>query len=431
MTLDKGAVLTIRGEFPSLKETAAGKSIIFFDGPGGTQVHGTVIEATGHYFTTANSNAHGAFLYSRRTDEAVYEARCTMADFLNASRPEEIVFGPNMTTLTFRLAQAIGQTLKAGDEIVVTRLDHDANISPWLTLQDRGVVVRQVDFDPAECTLDMGVMEKAINKRTKLVAIGYASNAVGTVNDVRSVAAMTHEVGAWIYVDAVHYAPHGPIDVRALECDFLVCSAYKFFGPHLGVLFGRYDLLEALPARKVIPAGDHPPDKFETGTNNFEGICGAAAAVEYLASVGQRFGGEFRNDFPGFHGRRLHLKLGMSAIRAYEKTLGGVLIGGLQKIPDIKIYGITDKAKLNQRVPTISFTMAGLTPREVAKRLAGENIFVWDGHFYAVATIECLGLASQGGIVRVGLCHYNTPEEVEVLLGELSNMGRESGTSIN
>ncbi|MCJ7593839.1 MAG: cysteine desulfurase-like protein [Desulfobacterales bacterium] len=424
MALNEQAVLSIRREFSSLMETQAGKAIIFFDGPGGTQVHGSVIEAMGHYLTTANSNAHGSFLHSRRTDEAIIQARRAMTDFLNASRPEEIVFGPNMTTLTFRLSQAIGETLKPGDEIVVTRLDHDANVSPWLALQEKGVVIRHVDFEPAECTLNMKDMERAINRRTKVVALGYASNAVGTVNDIRSVIDMAHEAGAWVYIDAVHYAPHGPIDVEALGCDFLVCSAYKFFGPHLGVLFGRYDLLGALPARKVAPAGDDPPDKFETGTNNFEGICGASAAVGYLASIGQRFGDDFMRDYPGFAGRRLHLKTGMSAIRAYEKTLARALIAGLQKVPGIRIYGMTDEAKLDRRVPTISFTMGDLTPGEIARKLDAENIYVWDGHFYAVAAIERLGLANRGGVVRVGLCHYNTLEEVETLLSRLSTMRR-------
>jgi len=422
VALNEQAVLSIRKEFPSLGETEAGKAIIFFDGPGGIQVHGSVIEAMGRYLTRANSNAHGSFLYSRRTDEAVFEARCAMADFLNASRPEEIVFGPNMTTLTFRVSQAVGATLSPGDEIVTTRLDHDANVSPWLALREKGVVIRRIDFDPAECTLDMKEMERVINKRTKVVAIGYASNAVGTINDIRSVIDMAHDRGAKVYIDAVHYAPHGPIDVEALDSDFLVCSAYKFFGPHLGVLFGRYDLLGALPARKVLPAGDDPPDKFETGTNNFEGICGAAAAVEYLASIGRRFGDDHKGDHSNFSGRRLFLKAGMSAVKAYEKTLARALIAGLLKIPGVRIYGVTDEARLDQRVPTVSFTMEGLTPAEIARKLDAENIYVWDGHFYAVGAIERLGLAGRGGVVRVGLCHYNTLEEVETLLDRLSRI---------
>ena len=321
MPLDQSAVSTLRAEFPALQQTAGGRPIIFFDGPGGTQVHGSVIEAMRRYYTEANSNAHGAFLYSRRTDETTVAARHALADFLNAPRPDEIVFGPNMTTLTFNLSRAIGRTLVPGDEIVVTQLDHDANVAPWLALEERGVVVRRADFDPTDCTLDMASLEAAITARTKLVAVGYASNAVGTLNDVRRVAELAHAAGAWVYVDAVHYAPHGPIDVQAIGCDFLVCSAYKFFGPHLGVLYGRYELLEALPAYKVRPAGDRPPDKFETGTANFEALAGVTAAVGYLASVGRCFGGEFMQAFSGFVGRRQDLKVGLTAIRAYESGL--------------------------------------------------------------------------------------------------------------
>jgi cysteine desulfurase family protein (TIGR01976 family) len=425
VALDAKAVRIIRSEFPALTQSVDGKAMVFFDGPGGTQVHSSVIEAMSRYFISANSNHDGAYLYSRRTDEAVYEARRAMADFFNAERPEEIVFGPNMTTLTFRLSQALGDKLKPGDEIVLTRLDHDGNVSPWLALESKGIITRFVDFDPTTGTLNMDDMERAINRRTKGVAVGYASNALGTINDVQTIISMAHGFGAWVYVDAVHYAPHGPIDVKELGCDFLVCSAYKFFGPHLGVLYGRYDFLDTLPPRKVRPAGEAPPDKFETGTNNFEGICGAAAAVDYLASVGKRFGSEFAGDYSGFVGRRRDLKAGLSAIRAYEKSLGSALLAGLLQIPGVRVYGIIQEEKLNQRVPTFSLTMTGLKPREVAKTLDSKNIFVWDGHFYAVEAIERLGLMSQGGVVRIGLYHYNTVEEIGVLLEELFKMQRD------
>ncbi len=421
MALDAKGVRKIRAEFPALMESVNGKPVIFFDGPGGTQVHRSVIEAMNRYFASANSNHGGAYLYSRRTDEAVHAARSAMADFFNAARPEEIVFGPNMTTLTFRISEALGARLKPGDEIVVTRLDHDGNVAPWLALESRGVTVRYVDFDPGTGNLNMDDMERAINRRTKVVAVGYASNALGTINDVQTIISMAHAFDAWVYVDAVHYAPHGPIDVKELGCDFLACSAYKFFGPHLGVLYGRYELLDALPPRKVRPAGDAPPDKFETGTNNFEAICGAAAAVDYLASVGKQFGGEYGRNSPCV-GRRRELKAGMSAIREYEKTLGQALLVGLMKIPGVKVYGITQEEKLDQRVPTFSFTVKGLHPREVAKSLDRENIFVWDGHFYAVEAIERLGLMGQGGVVRIGLYHYNTMEEVRVFLEELTRI---------
>jgi len=424
MSLDTSAVSSLRSEFPALRQTVSGRPIIFFDGPGGTQIHGSVIEAMRRYYTEANSNAHGAFLFSRRTDEARYAARRALADFLNAPRPEEIVFGPNMTTLTFNVSRSIGRILSAGDEIVVTHLDHDGNIAPWVALEERGVVVRWADFDPSDCTLDMADLEDAITPRTKLVAVGYASNAVGAINDVRRIAEMAHDVGAWIYVDAVQYAPHGPIDVQAIDCDFLVCSSYKFFGPHLGILYGRYELLEALPAYKVRPAGDDPPDKFETGTPNFEGQSGAAAAVDYLASLGRRFGGEFESQFPDFTGRRRDLKAGMSAIRAYERQLCQRLVAGLQEIPGLRVYGITDPERFDRRVPTVSFTLEGLTPREVARRLDAAGIFVWDGNFYALAVTERLGLEERGGLVRVGIVHTNTAAEVDTLLDYLADMPR-------
>lgn len=422
MALDNAAVTLLRTEFPALCREAEEPRIIFFDSPGGSQVHSSVPESMARYLTESNSNAHGAFLFSRHTDELTYEARRALADFINAARAEEIVFGPNMTTLTFRISQAIGETLRPNDEVVVTRLDHDANIAPWLALQAKGVIVRSVDFDKADCTLDMNGMRECVNERTKLVAIGYASNAVGTINDVRTVVNLAHEVGAWVYVDAVHYAPHAPIDVAALGCDFLACSAYKFFGPHLGVLYGRYDLLERLPPRKVAPAGDAPPDKFETGTNNFEGISGTAAALGYLSSIGERFGEEYLGDLDDFSGRRLTLKAGMVAIRSYERELCRRLLMGLKEIPGLRIYGIAEPNRVEQRVPTVSFTLEGLTPNEVARKLSEKNIFVWDGHFYAVRAIERLGLADSGGLVRIGLCPYNTLEEVEILLDSLSIM---------
>ncbi|MEE8389466.1 MAG: cysteine desulfurase-like protein [Anaerolineae bacterium] len=424
MPLDKTVISTLRAEFPALQQTEGGRPLIFFDGPGGTQVHGSVIEAMRRYLTEANSNVHGAFLFSRRTDETVTEARRALSDFLNAPRPDEIVFGPNMTTLTFTLSRAIGRTLAPGDEIVVSRLDHDANIAPWVALEERGIVVRHADLNPTDCTLDMSSLEAAITARTRLVAVGYASNATGTINDVRRIAELAHAAGAWIYVDAVHYAPHGPIDVQAIDCDFLVCSTYKFFGPHLGALYGRYELLESLPAYKVRPASDNPPNKFETGTANFEALAGATAAVNYLASVGQRFGDEFVDEFSDFEGRRRDLKTGLAAIHIHEREQCQRMVAGLQEIPGLHIYGITDPTRFDQRVPTVSFTLEGLTPKEIARRLGTANIFVWDGNFYALAVTERLGLEESGGLVRVGLAHYNTAEEVDTLLGILADMPR-------
>jgi cysteine desulfurase family protein (TIGR01976 family) len=422
MALNDTAVTILRREFPALGRQVNGKPIIFLDGPGGTQVHGSVLQAMADYFINANGNAHGAFLYSRKTDEMTHRARVAARDFLGASMPEEIVFGPNMTTLTFRLSQAIGQTLVPGDEVVVTRLDHDANVSPWNALQKDGVNVRSVNFNPEDCTLDMVSLERAITSRTRLIALGYASNAVGTVNDVETVVQLGHRVGARVFVDAVHFAPHGPIDVSRLGCDFLVCSAYKFFGPHVGILYGRYELLDSLPALKVVPADDNPPGKFETGTNNFEGICGTLAAIQYLASVGERYGTEhFQSSHPVSPRRRILIGA-MEAIRSYERELCRELIEGLQTIDGLETYGITDSTRLDQRVPTVSFASELFSPEHIAHRLDEENIFVWNGHFYAPSVVEGLRLQDRGGLVRIGLCHYNTLEEVGRLLDVLKKI---------
>jgi cysteine desulfurase family protein (TIGR01976 family) len=414
---------SVRDQFPSLQQTdSRGRPFVFFDGPGGTQVPQSVIDALADYLTRANANTHGLYETSRRTGQVVDQARSAMADFLNAPSPDEVIFGPNMTTLTFAISWAIARRLKPGDEVVVTRLDHDANVSPWMALAERGVVVRQADFNPTDCTLDMEGMRQVINGRTRLVAVGYASNAVGTVNDVRTVGEWAHAVGAWLYVDAVHYAPHGPIDVQAIDCDFLACSVYKFFGPHMGVLWGRYELLERLAAYKVRPAGDQPPDKFEMGTKNHEGMAGSTAAVDYLAGLGARFGAAFAAHYPQFQGRRRDLKTAMAAIRAYERPLFERLARGLGAIPGLTIYGITSPARFDQRVPTLAFRLKGYSPQQIAERLGDEGIFVWDGNYYAPSVTERLGVEEGGGMVRVGIAHYNTAQEVDRLLEVVNNL---------
>jgi len=412
----------IRAAFPALAETDGhGRPYVYFDGPGGTQVPQTVIDAMADYLSRSNANAHGAFVTSQRTDEVIAAAREAAADLFNGA-PEEIVFGANMTTLTFHLSRALERELKPGDEVVVTQLDHDANVAPWRRLEARGVVVRQADFVPPACTLDLEGLRGLLNERTRLVAVGYASNAVGTINDVARIASWARQVGAWTYVDAVHYAPHGPIDVQALGCDFLVASAYKFFGPHMGLLWGRRELLERLQPDKVRPAPDHVPDRFETGTLNHEALAGLVAAVDYLAAIGRRYGEPFAGWYAAFEGRRLDLKSGLAAVQAYEKELAWRLIRGLQAIPGLRIWGITEPALADWRVPTVSFTLEGWTPRQVAERLAGEGIFVWDGNFYALSVTERLGLEESGGLVRVGLVHYNTPAEVDRLLDALREL---------
>ncbi len=401
----------IRSHFPSLASDD-----IYFDNPGGTQVARESIERMQQYFEHNNANHGGAFRTSYDSDRAVADARQAVAAFLNAARPEEIVFGQNMTSLTLHISRSIARTLNSGDEIIVTRLDHDANIAPWLLIaEDRGCTVRWVDIHPENCTLDMEDMRRQITPRTKLVAVGYASNAVGTINDVKQAVDLAHSVGALCFIDAVQYAPHKLIDVQALDCDFLTCSAYKFFGPHTGILYGKYDLLDTLTAYKVRPSGNQPPDKFETGTQSFESITAILGVMEYFAWVGKQFGGETGP---------LHkaLRKGIAVIDAYELQLNHALLAGLNSVPGLHIRGITDPQKMGQRVPTFSFTLDGWNPRAVAEKLAQEHINVWDGDYYAIAIIERLGLEEQGGMVRVGLTHYNTFGEIEKLMQVLHSL---------
>ena len=404
-------ITEIRSHFPALRSGA-----VFFDNPGGTQVCQEVIDAVCGYYQGANANTHGAFATSQRSDALIAQARDAFADFLNAHTSSEIVFGPNMTTLTFSISRALGRHLDAGDEIIVTHLDHDADIAPWLALEERGAVVRWVDIHADDCTLDMAEFEKHLSARTKIVAVGGASNAVGTINDLKTIIGLAHLAGATTFVDAVHLAPHAPIDVQDLDCDLLACSAYKFYGPHIGVLYGKYDLLERLQAYKVRPAENQPPYKFETGTQNHEWIAGALAAVNYLAALGEKYGAPFASQFKSFSGRRGSLKIALAGIKQYEQGLFAGLIRGLGEIPDATIYGITDFARFDFRTPTVAFTLAGKTPRQVAEQLGRAGIYVWDGNYYARALMERLGLEEHGGAVRVGLAHYNSVDEVERFL---------------
>ena len=410
-------VASLRAQFPALGLELDERPVVYLDGPGGTQVPERVIDAVAGYYRESNANAGGAFLTSQRSDERLGAAREAFADFLNARSAREIKFGPNMTTLTFALSRGIGATLSLGDEIVVTALEHDANISPWRHLEKRGAVVRTAEIRRSDCTLDMDDLTSKLGPRTRLVAVGMASNAVGTINDVAAVAQRAHEVGALVFVDAVHYAPHGPIDVQGLECDFLACSAYKFFGPHLGLLYGREELLDSLPTAKVRPAHD----RWETGTQNHEGIVGAAAALDYIADIGAASGAPFEDAFAGFTDRRLALKTAMAAIQTEEGALLRRLMRGLATIPGLTIYGITDQARFDERVPTVSFTLGEWPARRVAENLGRRGIFVWDGNMYAIELIERLGLADRG-LVRIGLVHYNTAEEVDRLLAALEEL---------
>lgn len=415
----------IRGKFPALeRQSRLDSPAIFLDNPGGTQIAQASLDRINAYLLENNANHGGAFQTSQQSDAILDEAHAAMADFYNASRPEEIIFGNNMTTLTLHISRSISRMWQPGDEIVVTRLDHDANITPWvLAAQDRGCKVRWVDFDIENGTLDLEGLQKALQGKPKLLAVGYASNALGTINPVARIVEMAHAAGALVYIDAVQYAAHGPIDVQQLGCDFLVSSAYKFFGPHAGILYGRYELLNELFAYKVRPATNSLPGRFETGTQNHEGIAGVLGAVEYLAWIGQTFGAEYAEKYAQqFTGRRLHLKQGMAAIRAYEFELSRAVLAVLQEIPGLHIYGLTDPLRLEERVPTFSFTLEGWHPRRVAESLAQQNFYVWDGNYYALAITERLGLETSGGMVRVGPVHYNTIDEIKQLRLALQSM---------
>jgi cysteine desulfurase family protein (TIGR01976 family) len=368
------------------------------------------------YLIHHNANHEGVFATSRESDAIIDNSRAAVADFLNAARPEEIVFGPNMTTLTFSISRSLARTWKPGDTIVVTRMDHDANITPWvLAASETGCNVVWVDFNPDDGTLDMESFSAALDNRPRLVAVGYASNALGTINPLVRIIPAAHDAGALVYVDAVQYAPHGPIDVQRLGCDFLACSSYKFFGPHVGILYGRYNLLEGLPAYKVRPAHKDPPGKFETGTQNHEGIAGVLGALEYLEWVGVSFGEHYDEKYAQFEGRKRRLKQAMDAIRAYEFELSRAVLESLEETPGVRIYGIRDERRLEERVPTFSFNIKGWQPRRVAGKLDDAGIYVWDGNYYAQAVTERLGVEDQGGMVRVGPVHYNTLSEVASL----------------
>lgn len=402
----------IREKFPALKRPA-----IFFDNPAGTQIAQSALNRMTNYLVNTNANNKGAFTTSKNSDSLIYETRQAVADFINASRPEEIVFGQNMTSLTLHLSRSLARLYNPGDTLVVTHLDHDANITPWtLIAEDNGCQVEWVDFDVEDGTLRLDTLEAALEKKPKLVSIGLASNALGTINPVKKIARMAHEAGALVYVDAVQYAPHGPIDVQDLGADFLSCSAYKFFGPHIGILYGRYDLLDELKAYKVRPAPKLPPEKFETGTQSHESIAGVMGALEHLEWIGVEYGGEYNELYrEKFSGRALHLKQGMSAIRAHEQDFSHTMLAMLQEIPGLRIYGLDDPDRVEERVPTFAVNLDKKSPRRVAEMLAEQNIFVWDGNFFALAVTERLGVEKSGGMVRIGGAHYNTKDEIDKL----------------
>jgi len=412
----------VRARFPSLSLEVNGQPAAFLDGPGGTQVSQRVIEAISEYLRTSNANTAGAYATSRRTDQMIANARSAMADFLGCNS-EEVIFGPNMTSLTYAISRAIGRELGPGDEIVLTHLDHDANVSPWRALEERGVKIQMTEIREEDCTLDMDDLARKITPRTKVVAAGYASNAVGTINDVKTIVRLAHEAGAMAFVDAVHYAPHGPIDVRDIDCDFLACSTYKFFGPHMGVLYGKREHLARLHPYKLRANTNAVPQRWEWGTLNHECIAGIVACVDYLAELGKSSScvgtgaltrpAEQRSAMAN---RRESILAAYRAIRAHERTLMQRMLSGLAQITGLRLYGIADPARLDSRCPTFAVRIPGHTPLDLATKLGDQGIFTWDGNYYALNLTERRGVEPDGGFLRIGFVHYNTEEEVERVL---------------
>ena len=403
-------VASLRSRFPALARSHNGRPAAYFDGAAGSQTPRSVIEAISESLTHHNANRGSVIPTSREADERIEAAHAAFADFLGADDPGEVFFGQNMTSLTFAWSRSLSRTWTAGDEIIVTRLDHDANVTPWtLAARDAGATVRTIEFNPADCTLDVASLKQQLNERTRLVAVGYASNAVGTINPVAEICRAAKAVGALTFIDAVHFAPHGRIDVRAIGCDLLACSPYKFFGPHLGVMYGRRELLESIEAYKLRPAPAQAPGKWMTGTQSHEAICGAAAAIEYLASIA----GE-----PG-SSRASRLDQAFDRIRRYEQSIGDRLLTGLRELKRFKLWGIADSGRWQERVPTFSLTNPSLTPQQISERLLEYGLFTWAGNHYALSFCQQCGL-EPGGTLRVSLMHYNTAEEVDRLVQALA-----------
>ncbi len=389
---------SFRDQFPALQRKHKGNTLVFMDGPGGTQVPQPVIEAISDYYRTSNANTHGTFITAQETDRILDDTRRAMADMLGAEGPHTISFGQNMTTLNFSLSRAVGRLLQPGDEVLITQLDHEGNRGPWLSLREQGIIVREVKLKP-EGVLDYADLEAKLNERTRLLALGYASNFMGTVNDVRRARALTYEVGAWLSLDAVHYAPHFPVDVQEIGCDFLLCSAYKFYGPHVGILYSRPGLLDRLPTDRLRTAAQEAPFSIETGTLNHAALAGVLAAVDFLAGFGEG------------SGRRARLRNAMQAIHQHEIGLAKKLLKGLLSLPKVSVIGPSiDKP---QRAPTLAVRHASLRPHAICEQLAAKNILAWDGHFYAIRAAEVLGLLEKGGVTRLGISAYSSEEDVE------------------
>lgn len=407
-------VTQVRSAFPALERAGAP---VYFDNPAGTQIARSAVERMVAAMVDSNANLGGLFDTSIRAGALVDAAHAAAADFLGAASADEIVFGQNMTTLTFAMSRAIGRTLKRGDAIVLTRMDHDANVAPWLMLaDDLGLEVRWIDFSPESFEFDLSRLSEVITPGVKLVATGYASNVTGTIHDVAAISRAAKAVGALTFVDAVQFAPHGLIDVAAIGCDLLVCSAYKFYGPHMGVLWGRLDLLNELTAYKVRPADNAPPGKFETGTGSREGMAGVHGAIDYFAWLGELAGAA-----PSAT-RRERIAAGIALADTHERQITAQLIAGLEGMPGVKIMGLTSSQAAARRVPTVSFVAGGHAPATIAQAMADKGISLWSGHNYGIEPVTRLGLIDKGGVVRVGLAHYNTAAEVDRFLGELDGV---------
>jgi len=413
MTLDLDA---IRSQFPALHETDDGVARVYLDNPAGTQVPQRVVDAMSACMLGASANMGGYFRTSLAAGDIVADAQHAMADFLNAPSADEIIFGQNMTSLTFHVSRSIGRYFDAGDEIILSRMDHDANVGPWTLLaRDRNLTIRWLPFDTRSFEFDLRELENLLNDRTRLVCVCAASNLTGTVNDVQAICRMARDAGAWSYIDAVQSACHMLNDVQDFGCDFLVCSPYKFFGPHQGTLWGRREVLESLEPYKLRPAPDSIPWCFSPGTASHEGMAGTAAAVDYFAWVGETMAG-------GEGDRRQKVRAGLAAIADYEQTLARHLVQGLQSLPGIKIHGITTDEAMSRRGPTVAFTHERHAPDDIARALAAANIFAWSGHNYAVEVATSLGIYESGGAVRVGPVHYNTIDEIDRLFEALDTI---------
>ncbi|MER9564308.1 cysteine desulfurase-like protein [Mesorhizobium sp. M0571] len=402
----------VREKFPALSLTDKGRRRIYLDNPAGTQVPQAVTDAVSGCLLATNANLGGFFETTVAAQEIVDEAHLAMADFLGAASPQEIVIGANMTTLTYHMSRTLGRTMKPGDEIVLTRMDHEGNVSPWLQLaEDLGLVVRWLPFGQQSWQVEEAALAALLSERTRLVALNYASNLTGSINRVKSLTRIARQAGALVYVDAVQFAPHGLIDVQSLGCDFLICSAYKFFGPHMGILWGRLDVIDALKPYKCRCSSSALPERLELGTPQIELMAGLSAAVDYFAELGAAAGAQAS--------RRQKITKAFEVSIAYENPLALQLIDGLSDIAGLTIHGIIDPKRINERVPTVSFTVEGIVPETIVRQMNAENIFLWSGHNYAWEIVRQLGIPAEQGVVRIGIAHYNTSAEIDETLASV------------